>query len=79
MKNKLFLSFAFLILLFFTFNLNAQSDNTIDADSQELITNINSGSIENISSKSEMEGFSTSWNLNYEAFQDLKEKVILSQ
>jgi phosphate:Na+ symporter len=74
MKNKLFLSFAFLILLFFTFNLNAQSDNTIDADSQELITNINSGSIENISSKSEMEGFSTSWNLNYEAFQDLKEQ-----
>ncbi|WP_242494584.1 Na/Pi cotransporter family protein [Brumimicrobium glaciale] len=74
MKNKLVLSFALLLVSFFTFNANAQNENNLEAAPKELMSNINSGSIENISSTSQIEGFTTSWNLDYEVFQDLKEQ-----
>jgi phosphate:Na+ symporter len=74
MKNKLVLSFALLLISFFTFNANAQNENNLEAAPKELMSNINSGSIENISSTSQIEGFTTSWNLDYEVFQDLKEQ-----
>lgn len=72
MKNKLVLSLALLLVSFFTFNANGQNENNLEVAPKELMNDINSNSIENISSSSKIEGFSVSWNLDYEAFQELK-------
>lgn len=74
MKNKLTLSFALLFISFFTLNLNAQNDGLNNVASSELASRIDASSIENISSSSFIEGFTTSWNLDYENFQQLKEE-----
>src|SRR5690554_1338669 len=71
MKNKLVLSFALLFVSFFTFNSNAQEEIKQDTP-KELMTDINSHFIENIYSTTRIEGFTASWNLNYDAFQSLK-------
>ncbi|WP_107037269.1 Na/Pi cotransporter family protein [Brumimicrobium mesophilum] len=73
MKNKLILSLAFLLGTFFTFHVNSQNDSISNATPKELSSDINSESIENISSTSSIEGFTALWNLDYEVFQDLKE------
>ena len=74
MKNKLILSLAFLLGSFFTFNVNGQNEKNIDTSSSELISSINSSSIENVYSDSYIEGFAASWNLDYEVFQELKDQ-----
>ncbi|PKR79702.1 Na/Pi cotransporter [Brumimicrobium salinarum] len=70
MKKNFFLLLAVLLSAFFANNTLAQSQQqTIPAQEESSVD-----SIQNLNSKTKVEGFSVSWNLNYGIFQELKEK-----
>src|SRR5690554_5742663 len=73
MKNSIILSLALLVFSISTFGLSAQSQETNEKKELSFIEELDAGFIENISSKAIIEGFTASWNLDYELFQQLKE------
>lgn len=73
MKNSIILSLALLVFSISTFGLSAQSQEANEKTELSFIEELDAGFIENISSKAIIEGFTASWNLDYELFQQLKE------
>jgi phosphate:Na+ symporter len=74
MKHNIILSLAFLMFSFLTFNLSLHGQESTNRVEQGFNEKLNAELIENISSKSKIEGFTASWNLDYEIFQELKKE-----
>src|SRR5690554_5077321 len=74
MKNNIILSLTFLMFAFMPFGLSAKNQEATSQLEQNFEQELKDGFVENITSKSAIEGFTASWNLDYELFEELKEE-----
>lgn len=74
MKNNIILSLTLFMLAFIIPNKSVYSQEVASKVINSFEEKLEDGFIENISSKSEIEGFTTSWNLDYDLFQELKKQ-----